>query len=275
MIEGTLLLGRLALGLGTLMGLGYAFTAWLVPGSNRLERLAFGPGPGALLLTWWLLALSALGIPFQLPLVLGPPWALVAGLWLGDRLAHRGKRPRPPEPPSPPLPWGAWDWLFLALLAGLFLFAVFRASLYPVWAWDAISTWGFKAKVFFIRGTVDLTGFEAHNYYPNLVPLLLTSLYLWLGEVNDHLVKLIFPLYGGALVLMLYTLGRRLGLPRPTALGTCAFLALNGLTFIQHLHIAYADLILTYFAFGAWGIIYLWLKNAAPRRGLDTPIGSA
>jgi hypothetical protein len=33
-----------------------------------------------------------------------------------------------------------WDWLFLGLLAMVFLFALPRAALYPMWAWDALAT---------------------------------------------------------------------------------------------------------------------------------------
>jgi hypothetical protein len=137
-----------------------------------------------------------------------------------------------------------------------------------MWSWDAIATWGFKAKVFYLRGTVDLGGFEAHNYYPNLVPLFISYLYLWLGQVNDQVVKLIFPLWGGALLLMLFGMLRRLTLSRTQALGITTFLALNGITFVTHLFIAYADLALTYFTLGAAGYLYLWLVRAVPSRTL-------
>jgi hypothetical protein len=158
--------------------------------------------------------------------------------------------------------------VFISLLVLLFLFVVPRAVMYPIWSWDGISTWGFKAKVFYLKGTIDLHSFEAHNYYPNLVPLLVTYLYLWLGQINDHLVKLVFPLWGGAFLTLLFGLLRRLGLNRTPALGVTAFFALNGVTFITHLHIVYADLAFTYFALGALGFIYLWLAGAAPPRAL-------
>ena len=53
-----------------------------------------------------------------------------------------------------------------------------------------------------------------------------------------------------------------------SALGVTAFFGLNGITFITHLHIVYADLAFTYFALGALGLIYLWLKDIAPPRTL-------
>jgi hypothetical protein len=150
----------------------------------------------------------------------------------------------------------------------MFLFATLRATVYPMWAWDAIATWGCKAKVFYESRSVDLTCLEAHNYYPNLVPLLLTYLYLCLGQVNDHLVKLVFPLMGALLLVLLYSFARRLGLSRRQALGLTAFFALNGVTFIVHLFIAYADLALTYFTLAAAGLLYFWLAGRAPRGSL-------
>ncbi len=269
MIETALLLVRLVLGVAALTLMGGLLVRWLAPEFNLLEQNAVGFGLGALITTLWMLALSSLGVPFDLPLVLALPLSLVGGLWLGHvvwrRRSHKSQSP-PPVPPRPrPDPYTYADWLFLGLLAALFIFAFLRAGLYPMWAWDAIATWGFKAKVFYGRGAVDLGGFEAHNYYPNLVPLLLTYLYLWLGQVNDHLVKLVFPLWGAALLGLLFVLLRRLGLNRTRSLGATAFLALNGVTFITHLHIAYADMALTYFTLGAGGFLYLWLRNDAPR----------
>lgn len=266
MIEAALLLVRLVLGLGVLLLLGYVLATGLAPAFSRLERVAAGYGLGILVITLWMLALSALSLPFHLPLILAPPLALVGGWWAGGRIFGGGAGE--PCSPGPPLqssqPLQGWDWVFLGLLTAVLLFAILRAALYPMWSWDAISTWGFKAKVFYLRGGVDLQGFEIHNYYPNLIPLLLTYLYLCLGQITDHLVKLVFPLWGGSLLIILYGILARLGLTRRQALGATTFLATSGLTFLAHLHIAYADLGLTYFTLGAAGLVYLWLKDLSP-----------
>jgi hypothetical protein len=267
MIEAARLSVRLALGLAGMLGVGYILVTSLAPDFTRLERVAAGFGVGALVITLWMLAVSGLGLPFSLLLILGPPLGLAGlakSLW-GRR--HPGP-PAAAPPPPPPAPYGPWDWVFIGLLAALFLFVVLRALVYPIWAWDAIAMWGFKARVFYLKGAVDLSGFEAHNYYPNLVPLLVTYLYLWLGQMNDSLVKMVMPLWGGAFLALLFGMLRRLGLKRTPALGVTAFFALNGITFITHLHILYADLATTYFALGAVGLIYLWLTGAAPPRTL-------
>lgn len=270
MIEGVGLLLRLTLGMAVLLLSGYTLAGSLAPGLRPLERAGLAFGLGTLFITLGMLALAALRLPFRLSLVLPLPLALIAGSFLGQRF-FSGTCMMPgfpacaiPWPRLRPLPFQGWDWVFLGVMAGILLFAFLRAGLYPIWAWDAVSTWGFKAKVFYLRGTVDLKGFEAHNYYPNLVPLLLTYLYLCLGQVNDHLVKLVFPLAGLSLLVLLYGLLTRLGLSRRQALGVTAFFCASGMTLVEHLHIAYADLILTYYTLGAAGLLYLWLKGRAP-----------
>ena len=80
----------------------------------------------------------------------------------------------------------------------MFLYALPRAALYPMWAWDAVATWGCKARIFYTTRGLDLTCIDAHNYYPNLIPLLLSYLYFALGQVNDYLVNGHFPPLGGA-----------------------------------------------------------------------------
>jgi hypothetical protein len=277
MIDTALILCRLLLGLGSIFLLGYGWFALLVPRPPEfrgLEKLALSFGIGATLLTLWMLVLTWLGVQHNLPLILVPPLGL-AGVALalkkiigaGGRGSSPGETPRPMTP-APPTPFRGWDWLFLCLLAALFLFAALRAMLYPMWAWDAIATWGCKAKVFYQSQGMDLTCIEAHNYYPNLVPLLLSYLYFWLGRVNDHLAQGLFPLWGALLLALLYSFLRRMGLSRTKGLGVTAFLALNGTVFVVHLYIAYADLPLAYLALAATGLLYLWLTDVSPRGSL-------
>ena len=275
MIETALALLRFLLGLGSVCLLGYACFALLVPNPRdfrTLESLCLSFGSGAVALTLWMLLLSWWGLPLGLILSLVPP---LAAAFLGlavKRVVVKGPEgseiPNPISSPSTSTPFQAWDWVFIGLLAALLLFAYFRAVIYPMWAWDTIATWGCKAKLFYQSRGMDLTCIEAHNYYPNLVPLLLSYLYFCLGEVNDHLAQGLFPLWGALLLGMLYSFLRRMGLNRTQGLGVTAFFALNGTVFISHLFIAYADLPLAYFALAAVGLLYLWLIDAAPRGAL-------
>jgi hypothetical protein len=258
-------------GVGLVVFLGYALLAVVLPrpGEFRLlERLAFSFGVGAVLLTLWMLALAWRGNPYSLASILGPFLALAAALLL----TPRGRRAcledwRALKSPRP-IHLQGWDWLFAGLLSVMLLYAFLRASLFPMWAWDAIATWGCKAKIFYASRGLDFTCIDAHNYYPNLIPLLLSYLYFCLGRINDHLAQGLFPLWGTLLLGLLYSLARRLGLSRTSALGLTAFLALNGTVFVVHLYIAYADLPLAFFTLGAAGLLYLWLVDQAPRGSL-------
>jgi hypothetical protein len=271
MIEMAVMVLRLLLGLGAVFFLGYALLTLLVPRPRDFtcfERAAFSFGVGVLALTFWMLALTWWVTPFSLGRIIVPPLALATALLL----IPRGRRALREDVQAlrvrPRVAFKGWDWLFLGLLGLVFLYALPRAALYPMWAWDAVATWGCKARIFYVSQGLDLTCIEAHNYYPNLVPLLLSYLYYALGQVNDSLAKVIFPLWGALLLGLLYSLAARLGLSRRRALGLAAFLALNGTVFIVHLYIAYADLPLACFALGGAGLIYLWLADAAPRGSL-------
>lgn len=269
----------LAVGLASVAVVGYGVLVMLLPwpaGFTSLERAALGFGLGALIITQWMLILTFGRIPFTLVSVAGP-WLVAAGSSLG--LASRRQLWR-----TDLRRLGSWcrkaitlghgsglTWMertLLALLLLTFCFALLRATLYPLWAWDAVSTWGLKAKAFYLSRTIDLSRFEAHNYYPNLIPLLMAYLYLWLGGVEDHLVKALFPLWGGCLLLIFYRFLRRSGVGRQGALLGCAFLVLNGATLIVHLFIAYADLALSYYMLAAAGLLWLWLRHEAPDRSL-------
>jgi hypothetical protein len=271
MIESASSLIRLLLGLGTVFFLGYAWLTLLIPQPRDFtfgERAAFNFGVGALGLTVWMLALTWGGIPFGLGLILGPPLALTIIFLLTPRGRALVSQDLRGLHFSPGVKLGGWDWLFVGLLVALFIYVLPRATLYPMWAWDAVATWGCKARIFYASRGLDLTCIEAHNYYPNLIPLLLSYLYFCLGQINDALAKAVFPLWGALLLTLLYSLARRLGLGRRQALGLTAFLALNGTVFIVHLYIAYADLSLAFYTLGGAGLLYLWLADAAPRGSL-------
>jgi hypothetical protein len=271
MIETAITLLRLLLGLGAIFFLGYVWLTFFIPHPQDFtagERATFSFGIGILGLTGWMLALTWWGVLFNLGLILGPLLGLAAILLLTPRGRAAVSNDLRALHFSPRVELRGWDWLFLGFLVLVFVYVLPRATLYPMWSWDAVATWGCKARIFYTSRGLDLTCIEAHNYYPNLIPLSLSYLYFCLGQVNDGLVKAIFPVWGALLLTLLYSLGMRLGLRRRQALGLTAFLALNGTVFIVHLYIAYADLPLAFYTLGGAGLLYFWLSDAAPRGSL-------
>ena len=119
MIEMAVMVLRLLLGLGAVFFLGYAFLTLLVPRPRDftwLERAAFSFGVGALVLTFWMLALTWAGVPFNLGRILGPPLALAATLLLAPRGRRTLREDWLARQPRPRVALKGWDWLFLGLL---------------------------------------------------------------------------------------------------------------------------------------------------------------
>jgi hypothetical protein len=274
MIEEAWQLLRLAAGLASIEVTGYALLVFMLPRRARftsLERLGLAFGLGSLSLTLWMLILTFFQVAYAWEILVAP-WLVLAvpAGWLawkrgwsrqdGEALLAGGRLLATLGRGSD---FSLLERLFLFVLAAAFAFGFLRAVSYPLWAWDALATWGLKAKAFYLAGGLDLSRFAARNYYPNLVPLLMAYLYYWLGSVADGLVKAVFPLWGGGIVVLFFSFLRRLGVTRTGALGAVAFLVLNGATFLSHLFIAYADLALAYYQLAAAGLIYLWLRDEA------------
>ncbi|MCJ7472398.1 MAG: glycosyltransferase family 39 protein, partial [Actinobacteria bacterium] len=100
------------------------------------------------------------------------------------------------------------------LVIANFLLVVFFTVLYPIKFWDAISCWSLKGKAFFIDGTIN-NFFTEHSYtfshlsYPLYLPLIQTWVLTWMGEANENLLKLIFPIFYSSLIFTLYYLFRQ------------------------------------------------------------------
>ena len=104
--------------------------------------------------------------------------------------------------------------VFTVLVVANFLLIVFFTVLYPIKFWDAISCWSLKGKAFFIDGTINKFFTEhnytfSHNSYPLYLPLIQTWVLTWMGESNENLLKLIFPIYYSSLIFTLYYLFRQ------------------------------------------------------------------
>lgn len=90
--------------------------------------------------------------------------------------------------------------IIIILIAVNCLAVLFFALLFPIRFWDAISCWSLKAKAFFIDKNIFTFYLDhdygfAHNSYPVYLPLIQTWIYIWLGNVNENLVKIIFPIF--------------------------------------------------------------------------------
>jgi len=91
---------------------------------------------------------------------------------------------------------------------------VFLTVLFPIRFWDAISCWSLKGIAFFIDGIIN-NFYTAHDYgfshpsYPLYLPLMQTWLLSWMGQINENILKIIFPLFYLSLLSILYYLFRQ------------------------------------------------------------------
>ncbi|MCL6088207.1 MAG: hypothetical protein M1475_07320 [Actinobacteria bacterium] len=90
------------------------------------------------------------------------------------------------------------------------LIVLFFALLFPVRFWDAISSWGLKAKAFFIDKTM-LDFYIKHDYsfsavsYPPFLSLFQTWIFLWIGKTDENLVKIIFPVFYSSGIFLVFS----------------------------------------------------------------------
>jgi hypothetical protein len=105
--------------------------------------------------------------------------------------------------------------LIIVILVSIGLVS-FQALFKPMFTYDALSIWAFKAKIFFKEQTIftddfyDSDRLHYHPQYPLLIPLVENWIYNCMGCVNDRLVKVIFPLFYISLISVFYTTQRRL-----------------------------------------------------------------
>ena len=97
--------------------------------------------------------------------------------------------------------------VLLGVLTGLLTWFTFRQSL----GWDGLFVWEFKARLAAISGgSIPQTYYQdparawSHPDYPLLLPLSEAWIYMWLDRPDQHLVKILFPLFYVAMVGLLF-----------------------------------------------------------------------
>jgi hypothetical protein len=190
--------------------------------SNAWVEAGYGHFAGVLLLTLLLRAQNVIGMPLAvLPTAAGLMVIAVAAGYLAWRWrSPRIVGPAPFEPPA--LRWLAY--VALALLACRVATLGVDVVLRPLFAWDAWSQWGTKARVWSsLREIAPFIGYDewlARNRagytdtapnYPATIPLLQAWMALVLGRWDDALINLPWLAAFVALGAGLYGQLRRLG----------------------------------------------------------------
>jgi hypothetical protein len=232
---------------------------------GRLERLslAFGLGSGALTLT--MLLLSFAGVHFDTRVITAVLLLPVgAAAWLLRRRGRSSSADAPAVAAGAP----ASRPLRIVLLAAitLSLATVFaRTMLVEIDHWDAWAMWAYKAKIFFVHRIVPVDLFAefertfGHWDYPQHVPLLETWVLLFLGEWNDQLPRVLFPIFHAALCVNVFALLRRHVATEPALLGVLFFATLSGL---QNWVIGtMVEPVLVFFFVTSLGLLFRWMHE--------------
>ncbi|MEW5979537.1 MAG: hypothetical protein AB1898_27385 [Acidobacteriota bacterium] len=232
-----------------------------------LERLALAYGLGLGLLTWQMLFLHFLGLPFGLYSILVPLLVGATAVLLGTSLW-----PRPQHFSSATVKAGPSESLSQVerlLCAGIVLelATVFpKTLLLPMESYDAVTIWALKAKAFYLFRSIPTDFLLDHEYvtshadYPLLIPFAESYVYFFVGQFNDFLAKWLFPVSLTVLVAAFYALLRRVGLSRPLQIAFCFMLA-SIPHFTHNATTGYADILVAHFYGVAFCYLLLWFRD--------------
>jgi len=239
------------------------------------EALALSYGIGIATISIQMALMSICGIKFSalstvllfLPLILA---ALFLGLpaRLRENRHQAGGLHRKSVLQHPPRDAAKMTFLekfFVGIISFEVIYAFFRTLIKPMESYDSIAMYAFKSKIFYLGRMVpkdffkSFADFVPHIEYPLLIPLAEAQFYTFFGSLNDHLVKIIFPLYYVALLAIAYSICRR-SLNRRAALFFTFLLA----TIPQVTDFAtngYADIPFAFYCSASFFYLYLWLKD--------------
>ncbi|MDP3791491.1 MAG: glycosyltransferase family 39 protein [Candidatus Omnitrophota bacterium] len=223
------------------------------------ERIALFYCIGLGFLTLEMAMLSLIGIKFSMlsltvciiPLIVA---ALLIKPGKGKSCNHNGTDPL-----------SALENFFILGISFELLYAFFRTLIMPMESYDAIAIYALKAKVFYINQSIphdffsSFKNFVPHIEYPLLIPLAETFFYTLFGSLNDLLVKIIFPLYYVALLVVFYSACRRFISRRQSLFFTFLLATIPQITdFATN---GYADLPFAFYCSSAIFYLYLWIRE--------------
>ncbi len=251
---------RLAIGVLISVAAGWNILFWIIRRDASFalpEKLALSYILGLGALTIQMFLYSVLCIPFSIMAVL-IPWIFIFILSARFFCECKSSGKAPEKGSRKP-----FDLFLFGVIAFQVFYVFFKALVKPEDSFDSIGNFAFKAKMFFMEGRVpyDLFLNKAmdiqHADYPLFVPLSETWMYMFLYNVNDLLVKAIFPMfYVSLLVIFYYALKRVIG-PRWALLSTFFLATIPHL--LNYAAIGYADFALTMFYSTSFLYLFIWI----------------
>ncbi len=149
------------------------------------------------------------------------------------------------------------------------LLTFFRAFLKPIESFDSVAMYAMRAKIVFMGGGIPPNFFSEmapsmpNPDYPLLLPLAEAWTYIFMGGINDLLVKALFPLYFICLLVASFFLMRRFISRKGAFIFTFAISSVPQLAAFGA--VGYADVVLTYYYTIGAGCLFLWGRERRAR----------
>jgi hypothetical protein len=167
---------------------------------------------------------------------------------------------------------GVLDGVLLVVIATAVVLVFLQATTAPLTQWDARAIWAFKARLLHESHTVDSEDFldpdrvHPHPRYPLLVPVAMANLWHWGGPPFERPVKVLFPLFMLALVLVMGDalgeyLGRTMNLVLLALLAWCPMLAVHP----WGAQGGHADVPLAFYYTASTLWVLFWFRTGSPR----------
>jgi|GEM_PF-3176588 len=250
--------------------------------------LSFGVGAGSIPLI--LFYLNLLGLTIDLKLLLG---ILIPLSFIGMlsflltpdkgfkplvRMKSVLKASYPPETqgalttPVGRTGYSRGDLIMIILLFVIVILTSIKALSTPMHYFDDRATWSYKAKVIFNEGSVkgesffDPTRLNIARKYPLALPILEACVHLAMGRFDDRLVKIIFPIFLCATILILFQSQLSFSQRSHALFFTLLYAALPflSLSMIEEggsADTGYADIPLSFFYAVSVFYLYHWMKK--------------
>lgn len=260
----------LAAGIITVTFIGFNILYMVMAGSGRsrfsssLEIISISYGIGIGSISLEMLIYYLFGMKFTVPGLL-IPWVILFAVnafryvVIGAKIAVKGYSETEE---------GKYGLLQFFLTFGIALesvYALFRALIKPIEAYDAVAIYAIKSKIFFIARAIPETYFPGlvfgfpHPDYPLNIPLSETFFYIAMGNLNDQLVKIIFPLFFLGILTLLYFAIRRFASRTYALLFT--FLLASIPQFNAFAANAYQELPLAFYYFASALLLFSWIED--------------
>lgn len=224
---------------------------------NWHERLVLSFGAGAGLISLEMFLLSWIHVPLTARNILLPWCFILPGLWVGAR--------RFVKPPQSETPFSVSEKLLFAGITFEASRAFFRTLIGPIESYDGISNFAFKGKVFFFEGILSYMAHPPKGInplsldYPLAIPLLETWMNTFVGHWNEVTVKLIFPIYFVCLLVVFYSVLRRVATQFSSLLFT--FFLASTPQINNFATNGYADLPFAFYAVSGFLYLFLWMAR--------------